>query len=71
MSAENPYEEVEQGWQDLIAAANRILAAANKIKTGARSVDGYDIERTLKKHKPELMRKHLEGLQSHRRERRV
>ena len=71
MSAENPYEEAERGWQDLIAAANRILAAANKIKTGARSVDGYEIERTLKKHKPELMRKHLEGLQSHRREHRV
>ncbi len=71
MSAENPYDEVEKGWQDLIAAASRIQAAANQIKAGSRSVDGYDIERTLKRHRPELMRKHLEGLQSHRRENRL
>lgn len=71
MSAENPYDEVEKGWQDLIAAASRIQAAANQIKAGSRSVDGYEIERTLKRHRPELMRKHLEGLQSHRRENRV
>ena len=71
MSDESPYDEVEQGWLDLIAAANRIQAAANRIKAGSRSVDGYEIERALKKHKPEMMRKHLEGLQSHRRENRV
>jgi hypothetical protein len=69
--SDSPYDEVEQGWQDLIAAANRIQAAANRIKEGSRSVDGYEIERALKKHKPEMMRKHLEGLQSHRREHRI
>ena len=71
MSDESPYAEVEQGWMDLIAAANRIQQAASRIKAGSRSADGYEIERALKKHKPELMRKHLEGLQSHRRENRV
>ena len=71
MSDASPYADVEQGWMDLIAAANRIQEAANRIKAGSRSVDGYEIERALKKHKPEIMRKHLEGLQSHRRENRV
>lgn len=65
------YDEVEQGWLDLIAAANRIQTAANQIKAGSHSVDGYEIERALKKHRPELMRKHLEGLQSHRRQNRL
>lgn len=69
--SDSPYAEVEQGWLELIAAANRIQEAANRIKESSRSVDGYEIERALKKHKPELMRKHLEGLQSHRREHRV
>ncbi len=69
--SDNPYDEAAAGWEDLIAAANRIQTAANEIKKGERSVDGYEIERTLKKHKPELMRKHLEGLISHRRENRV
>ncbi len=69
--SDSPYDEVEQGWRDLIAAANRIQAAANHIKAGSRSVDGYEIERALKKHKPEMMIKHLEGLQSHRRENRI
>ncbi|MCH2372954.1 MAG: hypothetical protein MK538_02130 [Planctomycetes bacterium] len=71
MTAENPYAEAIAGWEDLIAAANRILAAATEIKEGDRSVDGYEIERALKKHKPELMRKHLAGLQEHRRENRL
>ena len=69
--SESPYDGVEQGWLDLIAAANRIQTAANQIKAGSRSVDGYEIERALKKHKPEMMRKHLEGLQAHRRDNRV
>ena len=69
--SDSPYDEVEQGWLDLIAAASRIQEAANRIKEGSRSVDGYEIERALKKHKPEMMRKHLEGLQSHRREHRI
>ena len=71
MSDESPYDEIEQGWLDLIAAANRIQVAANQIKAGSRSADGYEVERALKKHKPELLRKHLEGLQAHRRENRI
>ena len=68
MPLDNAYAEAEAGWEDLIAAAARIQAAANRIKDGPRSVDGYEIERTLKKHKPELMKGHLEGLRQHRRE---
>lgn len=71
MSLENAYAEAEAGWQDLIQAAARIQAAANRIKDGPRSIDGYEIERTLRKHKPEMMKTHLEGLQAHRRENRV
>ena len=71
MADENPYDEAEAGWSDLIRAAERILAAANRIKDGERSIDGYEIERTLRKHKPELMRGHLEGLRQHRKEYRV
>ena len=71
MARDNPYAEAEAGWQDLIAATKRIQAAANRIKDGARSIDGYEIERTLRKHRPELMKQHLEGLQRHRRENRL
>ena len=71
MPLENPYAEAEAGWQDLIAAVQRIQAAANRIKDGTRSIDGYEIERTLRKHKPELMKAHLEGLRQHRRENRL
>ena len=67
----NPYERAIAGWEALIAAANEIQEAATEIKTGERSVDGYEIERALRKHKPEMMRKHLEGLQEHRREHRL
>jgi hypothetical protein len=63
---ENAYAEAEEGWKDLVAAAARIQAAANRVKNGPRSIDGYDIEKTLRKHKPELMKGHLEGLQAHR-----
>lgn len=68
---ENAYAEAEEGWNDLIAAAARIQEAANRIKNGQRSFDGYEIERTLRKHKPELMKAHLEGLRRHRRENRL
>jgi hypothetical protein len=71
MADDNPYDEAEAGWDDLVRAAERILAAANRIKDGERSIDGYEIERTLRKHKPELMRGHLEGLRQHRKEHRV
>ena len=71
MADDNPYDEAEAGWNDLVRAAERILAAANRIKDGERSIDGYEIERTLRKHKPELMRGHLEGLRQHRKEHRV
>jgi hypothetical protein len=71
MPPDNPYDEAEAGWQELIDAAARIQAAANRIKDGARSIDGYEIERTLRKHRPELMKSHLEGLRQHRTEHRV
>jgi len=71
MSLENAYDEAEAGWQDLIQAALRIQGAANRIKDFPRSNAGYEIERTLRKHKPELMKTHLEGLRAHRRQNRV
>jgi hypothetical protein len=64
----NPYDLAEEGWRDLIAAAEKVQSAANKIKKTARSVDGYGIEKALIRHKPELMKKHLEGLREHRKE---
>jgi hypothetical protein len=70
MPLENPYDEAEAGWRDLIAAAARIQAAANRIKAGQHAIEGYEIEKALRKHKPEVMREHLEGLQSHRRQNR-
>jgi hypothetical protein len=71
MSIENAYDEVEAGWKDLIAAAARIQAAANRVKNGARSIDGYEIEKALRKHKPELMQGHLDGLRQHRKDNRL
>ncbi len=71
MPPENAYAEAEAGWEDLIAAAARIQAAANRIKNGARSIDGYEIEKALRKHKPELMRGHLDGLRQHRKDNRL
>lgn len=68
MPIENPYDEAEAGWRDLIAASQRILAAANRIKEGERSFDGYEIERALRRHRPETMKEHLEGLQQHRKD---
>ena len=71
MPLDNPYAEAEAGWQDLLKAVQRIQAAANRIKDGARGIDGYEIERTLRKHRPELIKGHLEGLQEHRRQHRL
>ncbi len=71
MPLENAYDEAEAGWEDLIKAAARIQSAANRIKNGPRSIDGYEIERALRKHKPEIMKTHLEGLRQHRKDSRV
>ncbi len=68
---DNAYDEAEAAWRDLIAAAARLQAAANRVKNSRRSIDGYEIERALRKHKPELMAGHLEGLQNHRKENRL
>ncbi len=67
----NAYDETEEGWKDLIAAAARLQAAVNRVKNGQRSIDGYEIERALRKHKPEMMAGHLEGLRNHRKENRL
>lgn len=68
MASENPWDEAESGWQDLVNAVQRIQAAANKIKESDRSFDGYEIERTLRRHRPELVKQHLEGLRQHRKD---
>ncbi len=65
---QNPWQMAEEGWRELTAAAAKIQAAANAIKKTERSIDGYNIERTLNKHKPHLMAEHLEGLKEHRKE---
>lgn len=64
----NPYQQAEEGWAELVAAAAKVQAAADRIKRGERSIDGYNIERALNKHKPHLMREHLDGLREHRKE---
>jgi len=64
----NPWQMAEEGWAELVAAANKIQSAANLIKKGDRSIDGYNVERSLNKHKPNLMKEHYEGLKSHRKE---
>ena len=64
----NPWQMAEEGWAELVAAAAKIQNAANAIKKGDRSIDGYNIERSLNKHKPHLMKEHYEGLQNHRKE---
>ena len=65
---ENLYDLAEQGWAELIAAVEKIQSTANKLKKSPRSIDGYDIEKAIVKHKPELMKKHLEALRAHRKE---
>jgi hypothetical protein len=67
-SEKNPWELAEEGWAELSAAADKIQAAANAIKKSDRSVDGYNIERSLNKHKPHLIKEHLDGLRQHRNE---
>ena len=66
--AENSYAQAEQGWLEMVAGAAKIQAAANKLKKTERSIDGYNIERALLKHKPEQIQVHLEGLREHRRD---
>jgi hypothetical protein len=63
-----PWQRAEEGWAELVAAAAKIQQAANDIKKTDRSVDGYNIERSLNKHKPHLMKEHHEGLKQHRAE---
>ncbi|MEI6233508.1 MAG: hypothetical protein WCT04_10675 [Planctomycetota bacterium] len=67
-SAVNPWQMAEDGWNELVAASKKIQAAADAIKKTDRSVDGYNIERSLIKHKPDLMTMHSAGLQEHRKE---
>lgn len=67
-SAVNPWQTAEEGWAELVAAAAKIQAAADAIKKTDRSIDGYNIERSLNKHKPDLMQMHSEGLKEHRKE---
>ena len=64
----SPWQMAEEGWQELVAAAAKIQAAANKIKQSDRSVDGYNIERSLNKHKPDLMKEHAVNLKAYRAE---
>jgi hypothetical protein len=67
----NAYQMAEDGWADLVKAAAKIQAAADLIKKTERSIDGYNIERSLNKHKPDLMARHLENLQAFRKESKV
>ncbi len=71
MASDNAWDEAEAGWQDLINAVQRIQSAANRIKETDRSFDGYEIERTLRRHRPELIKQHLEGLRQHRKDNEV
>ena len=70
-NATNPWQLAEEGWAELVAAAAKIQAAADAIKKTDRSIDGYNIERSLNKHKPDLMKMHSEGLKEHRKENKV
>ncbi len=67
-SAVNPWQTAEEGWTELVAAAAKIQAAADAIKKTDRSIDGYNIERSLNKHKPDMMAMHCTGLKEHRKE---
>jgi hypothetical protein len=67
----NPYDLAEEGWIELAAAAAKIQSAANQLKKGPRSVDGYGIEKALLKHKPALIKEHLDTLRDHRSENKV
>jgi len=67
----SPYQLAEEGWEELVQAAAKVQAAANAIKKTERSVDGYNIERSLNKHKPHLMAEHLANLREHRKTNKV
>ena len=67
-SAVNPWVLAEQGWQELVAGAKKVQEAANLIKKTDRSIDGYNIEKSLNLHKPDKMKLHLLGLREHRKE---
>jgi len=62
------YDQIEQGWRDLIAAAQKINDAVALLKKTDQSIDGYNIERAMIKHKPHLFNEHLENLLAHRKE---
>lgn len=64
----NPWQQAEEGWTELVAASEKILAAAKAIQKTERSIDGYNIEKSLNKHKPQLMTEHRDGLKMHRAE---
>ncbi|MBE7462572.1 MAG: hypothetical protein HS116_03660 [Planctomycetes bacterium] len=65
------YDEAEAGWKEMLAGVEKVQAAAAKLKKSERSIDGYNIERALFKHKPDLIKQHLEGLLEHRKEENV
>ena len=67
----SPWQMAEEGWDDLAKAAAKVQAAANLIKKTDRSIDGYNIERSLIKHKPHLMAEHLANLRLFRQENKV
>jgi hypothetical protein len=67
-SPASAWQMAEEGWSDLAKAAAKIQAAANLIKKTDRSIDGYNIERSLQKHKPHLMAEHLINLRAFRQE---
>lgn len=65
---ENGYDLAEEGWKLLVEGAEKVQRGANILKKSENSIDGYNIERALIKHKPDLIKQHLEGLQQHRQE---
>jgi hypothetical protein len=68
---ENPYEMAETGWREFLEASKKIQRAANLLKKSATPIDGYNIEKALIKHKPNLIEQHLEGLRAHRKDKNV
>jgi len=59
------FKEVEQGWLDLEAAAQRIQAAADKLKETDKSIAGFQVEKALNKHKAYLIPAHRQNLQEY------
>ncbi len=62
---QDAYKLAVEGWEELNAAANKIQKAADLLKKSENSIDGYNIERALIKHKPDMMEDHLRGLLEH------